>query len=79
MTGFIEKLWQVCDSEIDMMLLMDGSGSVGNKGFGKEKKCAISAELLSDPSTETLIRGSWVFGALVREFSICVLILFDVC
>ena len=49
MTGFIEKLWQVCDSEIDMMLLMDGSGSVGNKGFGKEKKCAISAELLSDP------------------------------
>merc|ERR1719426_273627 len=27
----------VCDSPIDLMLLLDASGSVGSKGFGKEK------------------------------------------
>merc|ERR1719506_241248 len=27
----------VCDSEIDLMILMDGSGSVGSKGFKQEK------------------------------------------
>merc|ERR1719389_269763 len=30
----------VCDSEIDMMLLLDASGSVGSRGFGKEKAFA---------------------------------------
>merc|ERR1719305_206149 len=30
----------VCDSELDLMILMDGSGSVGNKGFKQEKQFA---------------------------------------
>merc|ERR1719393_548496 len=30
----------VCDGELDLMLLMDGSGSVGSKGFKKEKEFA---------------------------------------
>jgi uncharacterized protein YegL len=30
----------VCDSEIDLMILMDGSGSVGSKGFKQEKEFA---------------------------------------
>jgi uncharacterized protein YegL len=30
----------VCDGELDIMLLMDGSGSVGNKGFTQEKEFA---------------------------------------
>merc|ERR1719313_1915681 len=30
----------VCDAELDLMILMDGSGSVGSKGFAKEKEFA---------------------------------------
>merc|ERR1719327_719590 len=30
----------VCDSELDLMILMDGSGSVGSKGFSQEKEFA---------------------------------------
>merc|ERR1719389_1007786 len=30
----------VCDSELDLMVLMDGSGSVGSKGFSQEKEFA---------------------------------------
>merc|ERR1719310_991791 len=54
----------VCDSEIDMMLLMDGSGSVGNKGFGKEKKFAeefINRFEVSSEQTEVgIISFSWL-------------------
>jgi uncharacterized protein YegL len=54
----------VCDSEIDLMLLMDGSGSVGNKGFGKEKTFAeefINRFEVSSEQTEVgIISFSWL-------------------